>query len=104
MGYRYIGYTAVAVIKAARELLFQPTHPDLKACKLFIDRCWPVENLQTANVTHTEKTEIDPALIQRFADQLGVPLERLVGWQYTKVIEGKEVEQPQSENSSNSTN
>jgi hypothetical protein len=105
MGYRYIGHTAVAAIKAARELLFQPTHPDhLKACKLFIDRGWPVESLQTVNVTHTEKVEFDPVLMQRLADELGVPLHRLIGWQQTKVIEGKAAEQPQSENSSNSAN
>jgi hypothetical protein len=42
--------------------------------------------------------------MQRLADELGVPLHRLIGWQHTKVIESKAVEQPQSENSSDSTN
>jgi hypothetical protein len=82
-GYRFIGHTAVAAIQAARELIFQPTHPDhLKACRLFIDRGWPIENLskQQIDITHTH-TDAPPdiRLLRRFAENLGVPLERLVG-------------------------
>ena len=81
-GYRYIGVTSVAAIQAARELIFQPEHPDhLKACRMFIDRGWPLENLtkQQIDVTHTQRVELDPRMMLRLAEELNVPLEKLVG-------------------------
>lgn len=89
VGYRYIGHTAVAAIKAARELLFQPTHPDhLKACKLFIDRGWPIEthSHQKIDVAHSHAFRVsdDEAveLAKRLAAELGVPEEKLLGWSW----------------------
>jgi hypothetical protein len=81
-GYRYIGHTAVQAIKAAKELIYKQDHPDhLKACRLFIDRGWPVENLsrQQIDVTHTQKVELDPRIMLRLAEELNVPLEKLMG-------------------------
>jgi hypothetical protein len=81
-GYRYIGVTSVAAIQAARELLFKPNHPDhLKACRMFIDRGWPLETLskQQIDVTHTQRVELDPRVMLRMAEQLNVPLEKLMG-------------------------
>jgi hypothetical protein len=82
VGYRYIGTTAVAAIQAARELIFQPEHPDhLKACRMFIDRGWPLETLskQQIDVTHTQRVELDPRQMLRLAEELNVPLEKLMG-------------------------
>jgi len=110
VGYKYIGTTAVAAIQAARELIFQPEHPDhLKACRMFIDRGWPLENLtkQQIDVTHTQRVELDPRVMLRLAEELNVPLEKLVGasrppdemaklfgadWRESKLIEATPIE------------
>ena len=81
-GYRYIGHTAVQAIKAAKELIYRPEHPDhLRACRMFIDRGWPLETLskQQIDVTHTQRVELDPRILMRLAEQLNVPLEKLMG-------------------------
>jgi hypothetical protein len=110
VGYRYIGTTAVAAIQAARELIFQPKHPDhLKACRMFIDRGWPLESVskQQIDVTHTQRVELDPRQMLRLAEELNVPLEKLMGasrppeemaklfgneWREPKLIEATPVE------------
>ena len=109
-GYRYIGVTSVAAVQAARELIFQPNHPDhLKACRMFIDRGWPIETLskQQIDVTHTQRVELDPVVMLRMAEQLNVPLEKLMGtsrppeemsklfgpdWREPKLIEATPIE------------
>jgi hypothetical protein len=82
-GYRYIGHTAVAAIKAAKELIYQPEHPDhLKACRMFIDRGWPTESYQRVDVSHQHHHQVwtpDPLIMQALADQLGIPVNRLWG-------------------------
>ena len=87
VGCRYIGTTAVAAIQAARELIFQPQHPDhLKAIKMFVDRGWPIEthSHQKIDVAHNHELHISDAegtkLARRLAAELGVPEEKLLGW------------------------
>jgi hypothetical protein len=100
-GYRYIGHTAVAAIKAAQELIYTPDHPDhLKACRMFIDRGWPVETYQKVDVTHEHHHQVrtpDPLIMQALADQLGIPVNRLWGASRVpepKLIEAQPVEMP----------
>ena len=81
-GHKYIGHAAVAALKAVHELVLKPSHPDhLKACRIFIDRGWPAESLQRIDVSHTHKTDNREAmdLAVRFAAELGVPVEKLIG-------------------------
>jgi hypothetical protein len=87
VGYRYIGTTAVAAIQAARDLIFQPDHPDhLKACRMFIDRGWPIEthSHQKIDVAHAHEIHISDTegakLARRLAAELGMPEEKLLGW------------------------
>jgi hypothetical protein len=92
VGWPLIGRYALAAIKRVAKIAMDDKHPqNLRACKILIDRAWPVEARQQIEIHHHRKNSLEmEELCRRLADELGVSIERLLGtFSVSPVIDGQ---------------
>ena len=94
VGKHYIGSTAIIAFRAAKNLLNDPSHKDhARACGWFLDRYFPQVVEQKIDVVHHSKRNAEmEELARRFALELGIPVERVLGVNRAKMIEGTATE------------
>jgi hypothetical protein len=91
------GSLGPTVVKQIVHVLKDPTHPEFgKTLRHVAGALWPPEAKQQIDVHHTHTARLEYAqnevLARRFALELGIPVERLLGLSRAKQIEGTATE------------